>query len=139
MHLRRGAENWLDQRPGNSWQGVEAALEFVADKTADGNIVDRIRRTKEPHHGCPVSAAVGRAPEEKPGAGNSNPISSSDLFAIHGTGLYRCMSARSITAPERDELRTICRLDPLQQRHMRAFVPAPVPTRLVSSMQTEIC
>ena len=36
-------------------------------------------------------------PEEhgrEPGANNSNPISSSDLFAIHGTGLYRCMSAR---------------------------------------------
>jgi len=63
MHLRRGAENWLDQCPGNSWQGMEAALEFVADKTADGNVLDRIRRTNEPDHGRAVSAAVGRAPK----------------------------------------------------------------------------
>ena len=51
-------------------------------------------RKKEPHHGRAVFAAFPKSAEEKPGANNSNPISSSDLFAIHGTGLYRCMSAR---------------------------------------------
>ena len=40
MHLRGGAEDWLDKRPGNSWQSVEAALELVADQTADGNFLD---------------------------------------------------------------------------------------------------
>src|SRR5437773_5329939 len=63
MHLRRGAQDRLNQRPGHSRQSVEAALEFVANQTANGNIVDGIRRTKEPHHGCALFAAVRRAPE----------------------------------------------------------------------------
>src|SRR5512140_1266429 len=54
MHLRRSAEDRLDQRQGHSWQGVEAPLEFVADQAANGNVLDRIRRTKEPHHGRAV-------------------------------------------------------------------------------------
>ena len=63
MHLRRGAQDRLNQRAGNSWQSVEAALEFVANQTANENIVDGIRRTKEPHHGCALFAAATRAPE----------------------------------------------------------------------------
>ncbi len=48
MHFCRGAEDWLDQRPGNPWQSMEAASGSGADPTADGNVLDRIRRTNEP-------------------------------------------------------------------------------------------
>src|SRR6188472_3855906 len=63
MHLRRGAQDWINQHSRNSRQSVEAASEFVADKTDDGNVLDRIRRTKEPHHGRALFAAIRRATE----------------------------------------------------------------------------
>jgi hypothetical protein len=63
MHLRRGAQDWLNQRQGHSRQGVEAALEFVADQTIDANVLDRIRRTKEPAHGRTLFAGAGRTPK----------------------------------------------------------------------------
>ena len=65
MHLRRGAQDWLDKHQGNSWENVEASLEFVADQTANGNVLDRIRRTKKPHHGRAVFVSSRRAPERK--------------------------------------------------------------------------
>ena len=40
MHLRRGAQDWLNQRAGPSREGVEAAPEFVADQAADGDVLD---------------------------------------------------------------------------------------------------
>jgi len=40
MHFRRGAQDWLDKRPGNPWQSVEAASEFVADQATNGNVLD---------------------------------------------------------------------------------------------------
>src|SRR6476646_1464180 len=63
MHLRRGTKDWLDKRQSHSRQGVETAPEFVADQTADGNVLDRIRRTKESHHGRAVFVRSRRAPE----------------------------------------------------------------------------
>ena len=54
LHPMHGGIGLLDKRPGNSWESMEAPPEFVADQTANGNILDRIRRTKEPHHGRAV-------------------------------------------------------------------------------------
>jgi hypothetical protein len=56
MHFCRGAQDWLNQRQGHSRKGMETALEFVANQTADGNVLDRIWRTKEPHYGRAVFA-----------------------------------------------------------------------------------
>ena len=58
MHLRRGTQDRLDQREGYSRQGMEAASGSNPDQTANGNVLDRIRRTKEPHHGCALLAAA---------------------------------------------------------------------------------
>jgi hypothetical protein len=44
MYFRRGAEDWLDQRQGHSREGMEAALEFVADQAIDGSVLDAVRR-----------------------------------------------------------------------------------------------
>src|SRR5580765_1136363 len=63
MHLCRGAQDWLDKRAGHSRESVEAASEFVADQAADGNVLDRIRRTNEPNHGRAVSVSSRRAPK----------------------------------------------------------------------------
>ena len=63
MHFRRGAEDWLDKRQGHSWQSVEAALEFVANQTADGDVLDAVRWKKKPDYGRAVFARSGRAPE----------------------------------------------------------------------------
>src|SRR5919197_3780702 len=63
MHFRRSAQDWINQRQRDSRQSMEAAPEFVADQKSDGNILDRIRWTKEPNHGRALFAPVGRAPE----------------------------------------------------------------------------
>src|SRR4029077_3949022 len=63
MHLRRSAQDWLNQRAGHSRESVEAASECMADQTTDVSVLDRIRRTKEPHHGRAVFVRSRRAPE----------------------------------------------------------------------------
>src|SRR4029077_6307916 len=63
MHLRRGAEDRFDKRQGHSRQGVETAPEFMADQAANGNVLDRIWWTKEPHPGRAVFVRSRRAPE----------------------------------------------------------------------------
>ena len=60
-----GPQDSLDKHQGNSWENVEAPLEFVADQTGNGNVLDRIRRTKRPHHGRAVFVSSRRAPERK--------------------------------------------------------------------------
>ena len=40
MYFRRGAEDWLDKRQSHSRQSVETAPEFMADQTANGNVLD---------------------------------------------------------------------------------------------------
>src|SRR5438876_642899 len=42
---------------------MEAAPEFVADQATDGSVLDRIRWTKEPHHGRTLFAGARRTPE----------------------------------------------------------------------------
>jgi hypothetical protein len=63
MHLRRGAQDRLDERQGDSRQSVEAAPEFVADQASNGNVMDPLRRKKEPDLGRTIFACAGRAPE----------------------------------------------------------------------------
>jgi len=64
MHLRRGAQNRIDQHQSDSRQSLEAALELVADQKPDGDIVDQLRRKKEPDHGGAVFVGARRAPEK---------------------------------------------------------------------------
>ena len=63
MHFCRGAQDWLDQRPGHSRQGLEAASEFMADQKSDGDVLDALWKKKEPDPGVSVSVASGGAPE----------------------------------------------------------------------------
>ena len=74
MHFRRGAEDGIDQHQSDSRQGVEAASEFVADQTTDGNVMDQVWWEKKPNHGRSLFALAGRAPPK------NRPQTIRDLF-----------------------------------------------------------
>jgi len=126
MHFRKSAQAGSTRCQGHSGQGLET-IESVADQKIDGNVLDTYRWKKKSNSGGFVFVACGRAPER-------NRTQALKLLqirirsAIRGTALSLLYEARrgACNSETRIDVRRICRLDSIQQRHVVHSSPAPL-------------
>src|SRR2546430_12770930 len=110
---------------------METTSEFMADQKPDGDVLDAVRRKKEPDNGGSLFVSSGRAAERKRAQTIRDVLQVRICAQPMGSRCLPLLAHRSAAGQERDDLRTVCQLDPVQQCYLRSLVSAPLPIGLV--------